>query len=353
MGYQPSISQPHTYQTARPAVNHEFLYNGAVKIIKPQRLNKGDTIGIVASSLPVLPSFRENYERGKKLIEDMGFKIKEGKTIGKTRWWMAGTPKEVAEDINSMFADKNIKAIMAQTGGYSAISVLEHLNYELITHNPKPFIGMSDMTAYHLAIFTKTGIVGFHMDDVTFGFGGASGKDQDNSVALDKEFFLKFLTKAEAPGIIRPLSDWEEWKKGKAEGHLIGGNAHLIVNLAGTEYISPKEDFAGAILFWEEVGEPLHNTARYLTQLKYLGILDKISGMLIGKIKYIKPAREKDVVEPTAKEMVLDILKDYDFPIMANLDFGHFTVNIPMPIGIKVSFDTSKKELNFLESAVV
>ena len=142
-----------------------------MKILKPPKLNIGDTIGIVASSLPVLPSFRESYERGKKVILDLGFKIKEGKTIGKTRWWMAGTPKEVGEDINNMFADKNIKAIMAQTGGYSAISVLEHLDYELIKNNPKPFIGMSDMTAYHLAIFTKTRMVGFHMDDVTFGLG--------------------------------------------------------------------------------------------------------------------------------------------------------------------------------------
>ncbi|MDP3758773.1 MAG: LD-carboxypeptidase, partial [Candidatus Daviesbacteria bacterium] len=136
-----------------------------MKIVKPAKLNIGDTIGIVASSLPVLPIFRENYEKGKKILTDLGFKIKEGKTIGQVRWWAAGTPEEVAEDINSMFADKSVKAIMAQTGGYSAISVIEHLNYELITNNPKPFLGMSDMTAYHLAIFTKTGMVGFHMDD--------------------------------------------------------------------------------------------------------------------------------------------------------------------------------------------
>ena len=84
-----------------------------------------------------------------------------------------------------------------------------------------------------------------------------------------------------------------------------------------------------------------------------MGVLDKISGMLIGKIKYIKPVRDEEVVEPAGREMILGILKDYKFPIMANLDFGHFTVNIPMPIGIKVSFDTSKKELKFLEGAVI
>lgn len=309
-----------------------------MKVIKPPKLNIGDTIGIVASSLPVLPSLKENYERGKKVILEMGFKIKEGKTIGKVRWWAAGTPKEVAADINSMFADNSIKAIMAQTGGYSAISVLEHLDYKLIANNPKPFIGMSDMTAYHLAIYSKVGMVGFHMDDV---------------LHFNKEFFLKFLTKSKPPGIIKPLTEWEEWKKGEAEGHLIGGILQHQRLLSGTDYFPKIDDFSGAILFWEEVGESLYKISESLYKLKLMGIFERISGMLIGKIKYIKPMREKEIIEPTAKEMVLEILKDYDFPIMADLDFGHFTVNIPMPIGIKVSFDTSKKELNFLEGAVV
>lgn len=308
-----------------------------MKIIKPPKIKPGDTIGIVASSLPVLPSFRENYERGKKMINDLGFKIKEGKTIGKTRWWMAGTPKEVAEDINSMFTDRSVKAIMAQTGGYSAISVLEHLNYELIANNPKPFIGMSDMTAYHLAIFAKTGIVGFHMEYLP---------------SFTGEFFLKFLTNTNAPGIIKPLSDWEVWKEGKAKGHLIGGLLERISSLAGTKYFPKVEDFNGNILFWEQIGGDITDIYQYLYQLKNMGIFEMINGMLIGKIKYLKKLNQPEIVEPSIKEIVLETLKDYDFPIMANMDFGHFTINIPMPIGIKVSFDTSKKELNFLESAV-
>lgn len=324
-----------------------------MRILKPPKLNIGDTVGIVASSLPVLPSFRQNYEKGKKLIQEMGFKIKEGQTIGKIKWWAAGTPEEVAEDINSMFADKNIRAIMAQTGGYSAISVLEHLDYELITHNPKPFIGMSDMTAYHLAILTKTGLVGFHMDDVTFGMGRNIEDGQEDWPKLDQKFFLKFLTKTEAYGVIKPLSEWEEWEKGKTKGQLIGGNLHILCSLIGTPYFPKISDFDGAIFYWEEVGQSLYQIARSLYQLKYLGVLDKISGMLIGKIKYLKPARDHEVVEPNISEMILDILKDYNFPIMANLDFGHFTINIPMPLGIKVSFDTNKKELEFLEGVVV
>ena len=309
-----------------------------MNILKPPKLNIGDTIGIVASSLPVLPSFKESYEKGKKVIQDLGFKIKEGKTISKQRWWMAGTPKEAADDINNMFANKSVRAIMAQDGGYSAISVIEHLDYGLISQNPKPFMGLSDMTIYHLAIFQKTKMVGLHMDYLS---------------SFTGQFFLKFLTSSEAPGVIKPLTDWEEWKKGKAEGHLMGGILERISMLSGTKYFPPLDYFDGSILFWEEIGRDLTEIYQYLYQLKNMGICERINGMLIGKIKYIKPLREQEVISPTVKAMILDILKDYDFPIMANLDFGHYTINIPMPIGIKVSFDTSKKELNFLEGAVV
>ncbi len=323
-----------------------------MKILKPPKLNIGDTIGIVASSLPVLSEFKDQYQAGKKLIEEMGFKIKEGKTIGQKKWWMGGTPKEVADDLNAMFADKNVKAIMGQTGGYSGMQILELLDYELITHNPKPFIGMSDATCYHLAFLTKVGMVGFHMDDVSYGFGRKIREGQESWPDLDKEFFLKFLTSTNPPQV-KPITKWEVWKKGKAQGHLIGGILQVLTMISGTQYFPEKEDFKGAILFWEEIGESLSDIAEGLYKLKYMGVLDQISGMLIGKIKYIKPFNDKSIKAPTPKEMVLDILKDYKFPIMANMDFGHYTVNIPMPLGIRVSFDTAKKELKFLEGAVV
>lgn len=309
-----------------------------MKLVKPPKLNIGDTVGIVASSTPLTPSFRQNYNAGKKVLMDLGFQVKEGKTMSRVRWWMAGNPKEVAQDINDMFADKNVKAIFAQNGGYSAISVVEHLDYDLIAKNPKPFMGLSDMTVYHLAILQKTGLVGFHMDYLA---------------SFTGDFFLQFLTSTNAPGIVKPISDWEEWKKGKGEGRLLGGLLERMSVMAGTSYFPKAPEFEGVILFWEEIGRDLAEIYQYLYQLKNMGIFKKINGMLIGKVKYIKPLRGQEFKEPTLKEMVLDILKDYKFPIMANLDFGHITGNIPMPLGIKVSFDTSKKQLKFLESPVI
>ena len=323
-----------------------------MKVIKPSKLLIGDTIGIIAPSLPVLPKFRKNYERGKKILTDMGFKIKEGKTIGLQRWWAAGTPKEQAEDINNMFADKNIKAIMAHTGGHSAITVLEQIDYRLVKDNPKPFIGMSDITVFHLAFLAKCNLVGFHMDDVTFGLGWNWKKEEKHLEKFDRDVFINLLTQKNPLGEIKPLTKWEGWRSGKAEGQLIGGNLHLINWQLATPYFPSLVYFDGAILFWEDVGEHLYDIARSLYQLKYAGILKRISGMLVGKLSHLEKSEDKGIVEPSAKEMTLEIVKDYDFPILANMDFGHYTVNIPMPLGVRARFDGTNKNFSIIESAV-
>lgn len=323
-----------------------------MQIIKPSKLNIGDTIGIVAPSLPVLPGFKENFEKGKKTLQDLGFNLKEGKTIGLKRWYSAGTPDEQAEDINLMFADQKIKAVIAQTGGHTGVSVLEHLDYRLIKSNPKPFIGMSDMTVFHLAILTKSNLVGFHMDDVTFGMGWNWNKGEEHLAEFGRNMFLKTLTSAGPIGVIEPLTEWECWREGEVSGPLIGGNLHLLSWQIGTPYFPPLSDFDGAILFWEDFGDHIYNFTRTLYQLKYLGIFDRITGMLVGKSFYLKKSEDEGVDEPSLKEAVLDVVKDYKFPILANMDFGHYTVNIPMPLGIKAKFNAGKKNFEIIEGAV-
>lgn len=308
-------------------------------ILKPQKLSPGDTIGIIAPSLPVLAHSRENYENGKKVINELGFKIKEGKTIRLKHWWSGGTPQQQAGDINAMFADHEVRAIMAHNGGHTSISVLEHLNYELIKQNPKPFIGMSDITVYHLAFYTKCGLVGFHMNDVTHGFGQKWEKNEKHLAQFDQDVFINFLTKSNAPGVMRPLTPWGQWRGGKAQ--------------VGTPYFPLLDSFQGAILFWEDVGEYLYNISRSLYQLKYLGIFDKIAGMLVGKVTDIQKFEHEDIIEPTLRQTVLEAVKEYNFPVLANLDFGHNTVNIPMPLGIRVSFNATNRRLEFIESAVI
>ncbi len=323
-----------------------------MNLLKPPKLHPGDTIGVVAPCLPLLPGLKDSYEAGIKEIEDLGFKIKKGKTLELKYWWSGGTPSQQAQDINSMFADQDVKALIAIAGGFSAIGVLELLDYETIRNNPKPFLGMSDMTAYHLALYTKASLVGFHMDEVCFGMGMNWVKASKSARQQAEKMFIKFLTNTDKPGSIPPLRERKTWRRGRASGHLIGGNLSSLSKLAGTPYFPLPDMFDGSILFWEAVGLHRYDMAQILYELKYHGIFDRIAGMLVGTITAIQPSNDPDLNEPTIEEFTLQILKEYDFPILAGLDFGHYTVNMPMPIGIRVAMDSTNQTLEFLESAV-
>lgn len=328
-----------------------------INIIKPPKLHKGDTIGIVATSFPFptdeTSDYFFQYKKGVQKLECMGFKVKEGKNLRKTKWWFAGTAEERALDINSMFADPGIKAIMVHDGGQSAIAILEHINYQLVKENPKPFIGFSDITNIHSALFTKTGLVGFHGPLLTYGLGRVWEKYLPNKIEDGKEQLLRTLTSNDALGNIKPLTKWETWRDGVTTGQLFGGNLSMLASLVGTKYFPQVDDLKGAILFWETDNTQSYRIERGLYQLKYAGILDAISGMLIGKLPGIKRTAWEGLEEPTPKQIVMEVLKNYNFPILSGMDFGHETVDIPMPIGLNAKMDSKKLSLEILESAVI
>jgi muramoyltetrapeptide carboxypeptidase len=321
-------------------------------LVKPPKLRKGDTIGIVSPSLPILPMFRKYYKLGKQELLVMGFKVKEAKNHDKVRWWSAGTPEQRAHDINRMFADKEVKAIIAQNGGQGAITVLEHLDYKLIKKNPKPFLGFSDATTIHSALYTKCHLTGFHMSLVTYNLGWVWNDILKESKVKERNPFVEILTNDRPLGNIKNETNWECWRGGKANGILFGGNLGPLNALVGTKYFPSNRRLKSSVLFWEIDGVDYFFIEKILYHLKYAGVLDQISGMVIGKLVDMKKMPWKGMKYPRAKELVLDLLKDYNFPILANVDFGHKSINLPMPIGIKVSLDASNKKLAFLESAV-
>lgn len=326
-----------------------------INVIKPPRLQKGDTVGIVATSFPFptdeSSDYFSQYKKGVQELESMGFKTKEGKNLRKVKWWFAGTPKERADDINSMFADPEVKAIIVHDGGQSAIATLEHIDYELVKANPKPFIGFSDITNIHLALYTQVGLVGFHACLLTYGLGWVWDYLPDKKDEGKKRLF-DILTLINSPGKVEPLTRWENWRSGKAEGSLFGGNLSMLSSLMGTKYFPSINDLKGCLFFWETNNTESYRIERGLYQLKYAGILDVISGMLIGKLPDIKKTGWKGIEEPTSKELIMETLRDYKFPIISEVDFGHKTVDIPMPIGLKAGMDADNLKFEILEAAV-
>jgi muramoyltetrapeptide carboxypeptidase len=323
----------------------------AMQLPKPPRLTEGDTFGIIAPSFPLLPAWRATYEQGKAMLGTLGFTVKEGRTLGLRRYWAAGTPQDQADDINAMFADPEVKAIIALTGGFPGMSVLDRIDYELVRSCPKPFLGFSDITLYHLAFFARCGLVGFHADGLIDGLGGTWPQLEEGRRIYLMNLYRHVLTSTEPAGPIAPSQTWECWRAGKARGPLIGGCLKRITALAATPYFPSLEAFDGAILFWEEIGRDIWDIAIDLYILKYRGILDRIGGMLIGKLTWINQSFE-GIDYPSVRQVVFDVVGDYRFPIMANLDFGHQIANIPLPIGIEAEFDAASTSLSLLEAPV-
>jgi len=323
-------------------------------LLKPPRLSPGDIVGVIAPSHPVQPC-QEMYDRGIKNLKEFGFRVKEGKTVKLSyKGYMAGTDVERAADINAMFADEDVKAIVCALGGSVAIRCLRYLDFDLIRRNPKVFSGMSNITTFHVAFLAKTGLSGLHQSDVVFGFGADMGEAEGK---YEADLFFRVTENAEPLGLLPAFTKWEVWREGRAEGRLFGGSINSSVTLLGTPYY-PKLD-EDIIFFWESIGQPLDEVDAKLTHFRESGILERTKGMLIGKFRDEVPASQsktgqriiKDRIDEI-KELVMEATAGYDFPIIGNMDFGHYTPNLPLPLGIKAAMDTDGIKVWLKESYV-
>lgn len=307
----------------------------------PQKLKIGDVIGIVSPSGAITKDNQDKYYRGIEVLKKMGFRIKFGENAMEdlNDWGIsAGTPEQKANDINKMFVDNEVKAILCSRGGETSNSVLDLLDYKVIKQNPKIFCGFSDNTTLINAIYNKTGLVTFHGDDVSGHFG-------HTATAYTRAEFLSRFTQGYI-GEVNKNSLWEEIRAGKTKGKLVGGNLSSLEYLVGTEYF-PK--VKKAILFFEGYAGKPNKMASVFYHFKKLGVWDKANGVIIG---YIWGQEKDGKPKVSAEDILLEITKEYNFPILKVRDFGHRTECTPLPVGVKAKIDTRKLSFKILENYV-
>lgn len=291
----------------------------------PYRLEKGDTIGIIAPSSPIRDEDLEIINKSKKLMEESGFKIEFAKNAFKNRLGYSNTAKEKAEDINEMFANKNIKAIFCVSGGANSNSTFEYLNYKLISENPKIICGFSDSTSITNIISEKSEIVTFNGST----FKALTSWETDYAYRQVINRFVK-----EEISLKEKEDEFITIKKGIAEGKLVGGNLSLIANLSSGKY---SVNFKDKILFIEELAfeSPVEMVSNSLYRMKQNGVFDQIKGIWIGNYEGEIPL----------EQILLDTLEDkYNFPIIKSNNFGHTEKKMVIPIGTKAKIDTTKEE---------
>jgi muramoyltetrapeptide carboxypeptidase len=309
--------------------------------LKPRALKKGDVIGIVTPASP--PSSTEKIYKGAEYLERLGYRVKFGKNIEKSYGYLAGTDQQRSNDINEMFADKEVKAIIAVRGGYGTPRILPLLDYSLIKKNPKILVGYSDMTALQLAVYKRTGLISFS--------GPMVGVEMFNGIdPFTEEHFWSLITSTKGIGtVLNP--DGKELAtiaKGKASGILLGGNLSLIVALAGSKYLP---SFKNSILFIEEIEEETYRFDRMMNHLRITNILRDTKGIVVCELTDVKAS---DTSKPflTADQVISDYLADLKKPVVTGLVYGHIRKKLTIPIGIRATLDATKKTLRFDESGV-
>jgi muramoyltetrapeptide carboxypeptidase len=286
------------------------------------------------------------------VLEQMGFRVRRAPLleVGRQRWWSAATPSEIAREFNGLLRDPEVRAIIASDGGQTVLGYLDLIDIEAVRADPKPILGYSDISLLHLVLYARTGLVGFHADMAVPGFGHSwQGATAARQAELEK-LYSRLLTGTEPIGALPSTPTWECWRPGRAEGRLIGGVINRIVLAQATPYALPLEWFDGAVLFWEELGGLASYVWSNLQVMRHAGILDRISGMVVGiptGIGGLEPG-----ACPTLAEIVLDVLGDRDIPVLGNVEFGHAGPNLPMPVGIRVSLDAQQRTVSLLEPAV-
>ncbi|MCK9209792.1 MAG: LD-carboxypeptidase [Ignavibacteriaceae bacterium] len=312
-----------------------------MKAQKPQSLRNGDTIGIISPASS--PDDLSRINKGVAYFERLGYQVEVGKNVGKYSGYLAGSDEERVEDLHAMFADNKIKAIICVRGGYGSPRLLDKIDYRIIRKNPKIFVGYSDVTALQLAFFHKANLVTFAGPMLAVDFHSEINR-------YTEENFWRTITSTKKMGkVILPEGETlQSIKKGKADGEIIGGNLSLILSLLGTPFL-PK--LKNKILFFEDIDEAPYKIDRMLNQLLISGILEKLSGLLLGEFS---DCVEKDVDKKTLTldEVLQNYLGDLPFPVIKNFPHGHRKANYTIPFGIRTKINADKSYVEFLESAV-
>ncbi len=293
------------------------------KITMPEFLQKGDTVGILATARKIDLA---TLQPGIKLLESWGLHVVIGKTIGKEQNQLAGADWQRATDFQEMLDNPKIKAIWAAKGGYGTVRIVDRIDFTNFKKKPKWIVGFSDVTVLHS-----------HINNMDIGTLHAIMAISTKTASPEAiESFRKALFGEKLEYHI-PHHDFN--KNGKASGELVGGNLSVLYSILGSK---SAVDMKGKILFLEDLDEYLYHIDRMMMNLKRNGSLDGVKGIIIGGMTSMN---DNDIPwGKDALEIIQDIVKDYKIPVAYNFPAGHIKDNRALILGKAVTFEVNDKE---------
>lgn len=291
-------------------------------MILPPNLKKGDTIAILATA-------RKNVDNNLKpaidLAKSWGLKVVIGKTIGLDNNQLAGTDEERAADFQDMIDNPTIKAIWCVRGGYGTARMIDLVDFSKFKNDTKWIVGFSDVTVLHS-----------HLNNLGFATIHAIMPVNIAKASPEVEETLRKALFGDSLSYTVPYEKGNKY--GAVEGELAGGNLSILYSLMGSK---SQINCKGKILFLEDLDEYLYHIDRMMLSLKRCGCFEGLKGLVVGS--FYKMHDNEIPWGKTAYQIIADITKDYDFPVVYNFPAGHIHDNRALILGKKVTLDVNYK----------
>jgi muramoyltetrapeptide carboxypeptidase len=291
-------------------------------MIVPPPAGRGATIGVVATAGAVDPAA---LERGLAQLRGWGFEVRVGAHVLDRRRYCAGEPRDRVADLEAMFRDPSVAAVLCARGGYGTAQILPLLDPALFTAHPKLLCGYSDVSPLLGFLVERCRLVALHGPMIASEIGkGLTERSAERLRSL--------LLRASAPW---REATCETLAPGVASGRLVGGCLSSLVALLGTPY---AVETANGVLFLEDVAERPYRIDRMLTQLRLAGKLDDVRAVILGSFADCDGRDDTDV----AAAVFHDVFRDAPYPVVAGFPAGHLSENVALALGMPVTVNADE-----------
>jgi muramoyltetrapeptide carboxypeptidase len=302
-------------------------------------LPRGGTIGVAAPASPY--DGRSEILRGVAWWEAQGYRVKLADGVFDRDDYVAGDPRRRAADLNALFADPEVDVVQSLQGGYGSAQTIPYLDFDAIAASPKPFVGYSDITALHVAIRQRTGLV------TLYGY-GLVGVGDPEATRFTRERLLAVLG-GDGLGEV-PRDPDDPWVRtirgGTVTAPLVGGCLWLLMQTMGTPW---EIEVAGSILFFEDVKAPPYYVDGFLTQLAHAGKLQQAVGVVVGEMKDCDWGDTREASDWARSRSLEDVLEQHleplGVPVLYKLPLGHGKHLASIPLGVRYTLDADAQTL--------
>lgn len=299
------------------------------KLIIPPYLHEGDKVVILSPSSKIDKAFLKGAV---KRLTSWGLRPVLARHAGSSHGTYAGTVGQRLEDLQAAMDDPDTRAILCSRGGYGAVHLVGKLDFSRFRESPKWLIGFSDITALH-NLWQREGFASLHAPMARH----LTVEPEDDFCTQALRDILTGAAATPAGCFGYTCEPHKLNRRGTAEGTLRGGNFAVFNGLRGTPYDIPAD---GTVLFIEDVGERPHAIERMMYNLKLGGVLERLSGLIIGQFTEYE---EKKQLGKELYGALAELVKEYDYPVCFNFPVGHVPMNLPLINGAPVRLDVDRK----------